>query len=652
MESIARASSVRIRRVRLEEHWYRKDSGAFVGYLAATQQPVALLPKGPSRYQLWDPVTLASVSVNEEVAARLSTHAHTFYRSFPAERLDSTKLIAFGVRGLERDIARILMAGVLAGLLGLIPPIASGTLFDSIIPGADRGQLLEVFLVLLAAAISTWLLGLVQGFALLRVEGRMDAGLQAALWDRLMSLPATFFRRYNAGDLAVRSLAISSMRQVLAGAALSTVLTGVFSAFSLALLFYYGKGFALPAAGLVLASFLVTAVAAFFQVRIQREFSELSGRVAGLLPQLLGGISKLRVAGAEERAFARWAIRFAEQKRLAVRSRRISASLIVFFPLFQALTMMALFSFLVRPSGPSLSTGAFLAFQAAFLQVLSGASQIGQTLISVLGVVPLYERARPILETLPEVSVSRADPGTLAGEIEFSHVAFRYRPGLPAVLKDVSFRIRAGQFVAFIGGTGSGKSTLFRLMLGFESPESGSLFLDGQDLALLDVQAVRRQIGVVLQQGSVLGGDLFSNITGSLPLTVDDAWEAARMAGLEEDIRNMPMGMFTVIPDGGLGLSGGQRQRLQIARAIVNRPRLILFDEATSALDNQTQAVVTESLSRLKSTRIVIAHRLSTILEADCIFVLNNGVIEESGTYADLIARNGVFATLAKRQLA
>jgi ABC-type bacteriocin/lantibiotic exporter with double-glycine peptidase domain len=189
-------------------------------------------------------------------------------------------------------------------------------------------------------------------------------------------------------------------------------------------------------------------------------------------------------------------------------------------------------------------------------------------------------------------------------------------------------------------------------MLGFERPASGSIAYDGQDMSTLDVRALRQQLGVVLQESRVLPTDIFRNIVGATAHTMDEAWDAARMAGLYDDVKEMPMGMHTIVSEGGGTFSGGQRQRLLIARALVNKPSLIFFDEATSALDNKAQAIVTESMDRMDATRIVIAHRLSTIVNADLILYFDGGQIKEQGTYKELIAKNGAFASLAKRQIA
>jgi ATP-binding cassette subfamily C protein len=370
--------------------------------------------------------------------------------------------------------------------------------------------------------------------------------------------------------------------------------------------------------------------------------------------QFLSSISKLRVAGAEIQAFAVWAERFGQQRRHQLRSRTTANMLATFnagLPLVCQLVIFALAASLLT-SEQSLRTGDFLAFMAAFTICLNGMLQASQAIVRAAVVIPMYEHARPILTALPEVDSGKADPGQLSGSIEVQHLSFRYQEDGPLVLRDVSLQIDAGEFVALVGPSGSGKSTTLRLLLGFEEPEAGNIYYDGQEFSGLDRQAVRNQIGVVLQGGRLMAGDIFTNIVGSSLATMDDAWEAARMAGLDGDIEAMPMGMHTVISEGGGTFSGGQRQRLMIARALVRRPKMLYFDEATSALDNRTQSIVSKSLERMRASRIVIAHRLSTIQHADRIYVLDKGRVVETGTYDELISRKGPFYELAKRQLA
>jgi ABC-type bacteriocin/lantibiotic exporter with double-glycine peptidase domain len=402
--------------------------------------------------------------------------------------------------------------------------------------------------------------------------------------------------------------------------------------------------------------FVRSAVSAYFEIRFQRQIYRVRGRISGMLLEFIGNIARLRVSGAEPRAFAAWAREFSAQKKLSVRAQKVSNGLAIFNSAFPVVSMAILFSYAAQLMGQpllhALTTGTFLAFLAAFVQFQSAALGLSSAVESALGVVPLYERATPIFEALPEVSNTNRQPGDLSGAIEMNHVSFRYHPDSPLVLRDISFAVKPGQFVAIVGPSGSGKSSLLRLLLGFERPEAGVIYYDGQDLADLDIQAARRQIGVVLQSARLGSGTIFDNIVGSGPFTLDDAWDAARSAGLEQDIREMPMGMHTVVSEGGGNISGGQRQRLLIARAMVKKPRIFLFDEATSALDNRTQATVSHSLDAFSATRVVIAHRLSTIVHADLVLVVEKGIVVQSGSYEELSERKGLFRELAKRQLA
>jgi len=343
---------------------------------------------------------------------------------------------------------------------------------------------------------------------------------------------------------------------------------------------------------------------------------------------------------------------FATQRRLQMRVRSISNSYATFNAAFPTITSIVIFALIARSTaaGAVMKTGDFVAFMSGFTACLSAALQMGGSLIAILGVLPQYELAKPILETPPEAGSEKTEAPTLRGRIDVEHVTFRYTPDGPPILDDVSLQITAGEFVALVGPSGSGKSTLLRMLLGFETPASGVVCYDGQDLQTLDPGSVRRQLGVVLQSGRLVPGDLMTNIIGCTTATVAEAWEAARAAALERDIRAMPMGMHTAITEGGGQISGGQRQRVLIARAVVARPRVIFFDEATSALDNAMQSVVTRNLAALGATRIVVAHRLSTIVDADTIVVLEKGRVVESGCYDELVARGGLFASLARRQ--
>lgn len=657
LAAICAASRVRHRRVILRGDWWRHDNGPLVAFRfldpeQKQRRAVALLPTSARSYEMVDPVEQTRKPVDRATADALSGDAFMFYPPLPDRPVTPGDLFRAALRDRRTDLLTIVLMGVASGLLGLLVPIITGRIFGTVIPGSDRAQLLPMVLALVVGALATSVFQITRSVAVLRLGGKMDGAVQAAVWDRLLGLPVDFFRRYSVGDLANRSMGIDAIRELLTGNVITSILAAIFSVFSFALLFYYSWRLALLATALVIVLMAVTLLLVWFQVRWQRQLLQVQGKVTSLLFGLLFGLAKLRVGGAVPRAFALWAQRFAEQRQLTIRAQRVAIAQSTFNASYGLLTSLALFAMMGFSSEVDLPVGEFLAFNTAFGQFLGAALAMIGVFSSVLTMIPIYERLSPVLQEVPEVDTTKADAGDLAGGIEFSHVSFRYPGDGPQILDGVSFRAAPGEFIALVGPSGAGKSTCLRLILGFERPTSGSIYFDGQDLGSLDLLSVRRQLGVVLQTGRPMVGDIFTAIVGTSNLTHEDAWEAAKMVGLEEDIKAMPMGMHTVISEGGETFSGGQKQRLLIARAIVHRPRIILFDEATSALDNRTQEIVSRSLERLKATRVVIAHRLSTIVNADRIYVLQSGRVVESGTYEELIARGGVFAELAARQIA
>ncbi len=652
LDEISRASRVRMRRVALTKDWWRADTGPLLGFLADGGQPVALLPKTASSYVMVDPATGKRQPVTDEVVAALDPAGYVFYAPFPDRPLAAGDLLRYGLRGIRGDLLRVLLMGIAGGLLGAVVPMAAKQIVDIAIPQAQGRLTLAIASGLVIAAVSAMMFEVVRQLAVLRIQTRLDAGVQAAVWDRLLSLPASFFRDYTAGDLAVRAMGINTISQMVTGATLSSLLSGAFSIFSIAVIFYYDVHLGLIALALAVVIVGVTVAGGYVQLRAQRRETDMIGRVSGLVLQLLSGIAKLRVAGAEVRAFSRWADRYSVQKVESAKAQAVANTLVVFNSAAGVLAYLVVFGAVAFGLGSSVTTGEFVAFSTAFTQFLVASAGITTAFTTIFQAVPFYERAQPILQARPEVDIAKPDPGELAGRVELSHVSFRYHAEGRLVLDDVSLRAEPGEFIAIVGPSGAGKSSLLRQLLGFDEPLHGSVYYDDRDLSGLNVQAVRRQLGVVLQNGRVMSGTIFQNIAGVSQLTLAQAWDAARGAGLDADIAHMPMGMFTYLGDGATSISGGQRQRLAIARAIASRPRILLFDEATSALDNRTQAVVGRSLATLKATRIVIAHRLSTIIDADRIYVLAAGRVVQSGTYAELMQVEGMFRDLAARQIA
>ena len=661
LEAIARASQLRLRRVLLRGQWWKQDGGPILAYTRSDRHPVALLPAGANAYELFDPTQVdlngdhpPRTPVDIALAQTLDPLAYVFYRPLPAGKLNVLTLLGFAFHGRQRDLLAILLTGVAAAVMGMVVPQATAVLIDEAVPYGNASLLGQIGIGLLAAAFGQAAFQLAQAIASMRIETASDATLQAAVWDRLLKLRTAFFRDYSIGDLNSRVSAISAIRQRLSGNTLQSIFVGLFSLLNLGLLFYYSASLAVLALAVALVVVTVTTATGVLLIRTHRPLMQIEGEINGLLVQLINGVPKLRVAGAETRAFAHWGRKYSQQLRLVRSTQRLEDGVSVFNTLMPTLTTVALFwlASTLMGGGSGLTAGMFIAFNVAYGTFIGGATNLSLTLLEVLDVIPLWQRSRPILTAEPEVTRDKVDPGRLTGSIQVEQVSFRYRDDGPLILNQVSIEAKPGEFIALVGPSGSGKSTIFRLLLGFETPITGSVYFDGQDLAGLDVSAVRRQLGVVLQNGRISAGSIFENIAGGALISLDDAWIAAEQSGLADDLQAMPMKLHTVISEGGSNLSGGQRQRLIIARALALKPRILLLDEATSALDNRTQAIVSKSLDKLKVTRLVVAHRLSTIRNADRIYVLDNGHVVQQGNFETLAAEPGLFAKLISRQMA
>jgi NHLM bacteriocin system ABC transporter ATP-binding protein len=657
LRSLARANGVGLRSVLLRGEWWRADNGALLAWRGEEKRPVALLPDGPRRCRLWDPADGSSVIVDQAIAREIDGSATMAYRPMPREVRGVAALVRFALRGIRRELTTIVAVAAAAGALAALFPVAIGYLFETAVPRAETGQVLAVVFGLGLAAFGAGMFDLTKAVALLRFEGRIEAAMQPGLMHRMLALPVNFYRGFGTGELTNRVLSIQTMRQLLAGSTLVSLLSALFATLSFTVILFISPFLALVSGALVAMGAVVSGVVSIGELRQERARVALRGQEDGLVIQVIQGVTKLRVAASETRIFAVWAALFARQKRRFLSGQRYAAISEVFNEVYPILAILVLFfaaSRMLTPGangGPALGLGSFLSVNAAFGQLLAATTAMARAVVTALELVPLFERLRPIVTAEIESHADKSEVPPLSGRIEISHVHFRYGEGSRPVLDDVSLRIEAGSFAAFVGPSGSGKSTLLRLLLGFEMAERGDILYDGRSISTLDAASLRRQIGVVLQNGRITTGSIFDNITSGLPYSLDDAWTAARLAGIDGEIEAMPMGMHTLLLEGSSTLSGGQRQRLMIARALIGKPRVLFFDEATSALDNRSQALVTRSLEKLRTTRIVIAHRLSTIERADRIFVLEGGRLVESGNFSELMARDGLFRRLAQRQI-
>jgi ATP-binding cassette subfamily C protein len=465
-------------------------------------------------------------------------------------------------------------------------------------------------------------------------------------------MPATFFRQFNSGDLTVRVLAVDSLQSLVSAGVVSAALAAVFGLVNLFLMFKYDVRL-----GIVGTVFLFLSVGMLYLgIRGVSKFATetlVSTRKAnGWVVQMLTGIMKIRVANAESRMEALYLDIAREQAVASSRQTVVIGRISAWFT-FAVSAASALFYLTVLRTwdgGASVSSATYMAFTSAFSLAFAGVAGLTALVSPLATAGPTFNLLSPIMESLPESAGDRQDPGVLSGRVELRNVQFRYTPDSPLILRGLNIVIEPGTMVALTGSSGAGKSTVTRLLLGFETPEEGQILFGGRDLNDLDLTLVRRQMGVVVQEGSILRASVLKNIIGSVSHDLDAAWAAAESAAIADDIKAMPMGMQTIVDPANI--SGGQAQRILLARALVNKPRILILDEATSALDNESQAIVTKAMQALDATRIVIAHRLSTIRSADTIVVMDQGVAVEAGTYDELIAKQGLFADLVKRQVA
>lgn len=659
VEAISRRSRLRARQVVLRDGWWRRETRPMLAFRRDSGKPVALLPWRRGQV-LWDPVKAVQLAnhggqrlkkIDADTALDIDPVAYSFYRVLPDRPLGTFDLATFAFTFCRRDTVTALLCSACGVAMAMMVPIAMGWIIDVTIPAHQVPQLFSIALALMIATFASFSFKVCEDIALLRFEGRLAETLQPAILDRLLRMPNTFFRRYSAGDLAERVKAIETVETRLSEGLMSALFGGLLSLLNFVLLFYIA-----PRAAAIAALLVVVLVAAFLiTARRQQKFwlriHRLEGQLASMILQMVHGMHRVRLAGSEDRMFVRWgnlSMKFRDVLNSCYNSEMRFG---VFSKSFQVLCFAILFGVMATITRDGLSTGRFLAFIAAFSMVLTGLSEMAKTVISSMEVVPTFARLHPILDAVPESDLERAHPGVISGRVEINDVMFRYGEGMRWVLQGLSMSIKVGQSVAIVGPSGCGKSTLLRLILGFERPTAGSIYFDRKDLAGLDLREVRHQIGVVLQNDQLMEASLFQNIRGDKDISMEEAWRAAQMSGIADDIEAMPLGMHTVVSAKGSDLSGGQVQRLLIARALASRPRILLLDEATSALDNHTQSVVTDSLDRLRVTRITIAHRLSTVKNVDRIFVLDGGQVVEEGTYENLMASQGFFAELVHRQL-
>jgi len=649
LEYLLRPHGIMRRNVELVTGWYKDAVGAMLARRKDDGSVVALIPRGFTGYAYYDAKAAQWVRITKKNEALFDDEAICFYKPFPLTKLTIPALMRYIVECLDKaDIALVVLSALLVSLVGLLTPRLTALLFGPVVESGSLQVLLALAVFMISVSVSQLLFRSINTLLSGRVTTKLNLSVQAATMMRILSLPADFFKKWSSGELASRSMQLQSLCQMLVSSALNTGLASLFSLLYVTQIFAFAPALVVPALVIILVTLCFTIGTTLYQTRVARKQMELGVQESGMSYALITGIQKIKLSGAEKRAYARWSDLYAKQVTMQYNPPlflRLNGVISTAISLTGTLVMY----YMALRSG--IGVADYYAFNSAYGMVSGAFMSLAGIAMTLAQFKPVMAMARPIMDAEPEVSEGKQVIERISGAIEVNNVSFRYREDMPLILDNLSLKIKPGQYVAIVGSTGCGKSTLMRILLGFEKPQKGAVYYNGKDLNTIDLKSLRRKIGVVMQNGKLFQGDIFSNIVISAPqLTLDQAWEAAEMAGIAEDIRRMPMGMHTIISEGSGGISGGQRQRLMIARAIAPRPKVLMFDEATSALDNITQKTVSDSLEKLKCTRIVIAHRLSTIRACDRIIYLEKGKIVEDGTYDELIALGGRFAELVERQ--
>ncbi|MBQ4469028.1 MAG: ATP-binding cassette domain-containing protein [Synergistaceae bacterium] len=627
--------------------WYKDAAGI---YLAMTQNGyyVALIPDYMG-YAYKDYESGEKIRINAKTLKNLSPEAICFYRSLPSSRLSVKDLIVFALKSFSlSDVISIALITLAVTLLSMITPYLTQIIYSQTIYSNNFSALSAIFIFIASAGISVTLLDVAKNLALSRINIKTDTCVNAAIMMRVINLPTEFFKDFSSGELAQRAESASILCDTCATVIFSVILTALTSLIYLRQIFVFTPVLVLPALLIVTALFIASVLLTWGNSKIMKRSTQLNAKEYGLIYSFVTGIQKIKLSGSEMRAFAKWAELYKDIAKLNYDPPVLIKLTQVFQP---AITLLGTFLLYYRALNAGVSPEDYMAFSASY-GLLSGAfAALSGAALSMAAIDPLVDLIKPILNAVPESSHGKSLT-RFQGTIELNNVSFRYNASSPLVLDKFSLKIHKGEYVAIVGRSGEGKSTLLRLLLGFERPDKGVIYYDNHDLRTLDIKSLRSKIGCVMQNSKLFPGSIYSNIVISAPsLTEEDAWEAAKMAGIDKDIEKMPMKMHTMISEGAGTISGGQRQRIIIARAIAPKPKILLFDEATSALDNITQKIVYNSLASLKCTRLVIAHRLSTVRNCDRILVLDSGRIAESGTYDELMNRNGLFTELVRHQI-
>lgn len=648
--SIASASRFACRKVVLEQNWFHKDCGTIIS--AIDGKPVACIPKGQGSYVVYFGETGEKYKLTGKVAETISPEAFVICRTLPGKAVSTKDIIRFGIKSIRRvDIAYVLVLGLVGALIGILLPTLNQKIYDEYIPLGNYSQLVQICIVIATFMIGNLFFDMVKKLSEFRISSHVGYDLQNAVYYRIFHLPESFFRTHESADLAQRLAYIAGIANTFVTSILVSGLATVFSLLYLYRMFKYSPRLSWMALLMLVIYGVLVYMISKSTLKYDKQIEKSKGEASAKLYQFLNGIEKIRMAGVEDRAAYEYLLPFAEKQTFEMSKNRFAAYRLVLSGTVSVMFSMVFYLVIVR-SKINISTGSFMAFNSAFGSFSAAVLGLIDGILNLYQMKPQYERIKPVFETAPEDEGEKEIPGKLRGEVSLNNIKFSYDKDGSNVINGIDLKISPGEYIGIVGSSGCGKSTLLKLLLGFEEPDQGQVCFDGKNLKQLDKRAVRKNLGVVLQNGKLIAGSIYENITITAPnATLKDVQAVIEAVGLKADIEQMPMGVHTVLSENSGTISGGQQQRILIARAIISHPSILIFDEATSALDNVTQAAVCESLDKMNVTRIVVAHRLSTIKNCDRIIVLQDGKIAEQGSYSSLMDHDGLFHQLAVRQL-
>lgn len=648
LEYMLRPSHTMHRRVELLGNWWKDSIDCFLGS-TKDGDVIAIMPGRWAGYYYIDK-NGQKVKINKKTAKNINVDAFCFYKTFPLKSLKVMDLIKYILKSMPLvDVFYMALFAIFGQAFVMLNPVIYNILYNWVIPSGEPGLLPPIAAFFFGVTLGQVLVGLTSGLVNARFGTKFTLAVNNAVMIRFFSLPTRFYKQYTAGELSQRMGYITQLCHTIKDNIFTIGYSALFSLGSVWQMWYYGPELVVPGMIIVVVNLAFGAFMILYQQKYNKKRLDLEPKLTSLTYALFGGIQKIKVTGSEKRAFAKWAESFSDLERMTYSPPFLIRMNGIISLIISTLGTVVIYYFAVTSK---ISYADYNSFNNAYGQVSGVIGTFCGLALQFATIQPILKMIKPVMEEKPESSEGRKIPTSLSGNIEINNLTFKYDKDGPEILKGINLKIKRGEYIGVVGKTGCGKSTLLRLLLGFETPDTGAIYYDGKDLKTLDLRSVRQKIGVVMQNGALFPNDIFSNIIITSPWkTMDDAWEAARFAGIEEDIKAMPMGMHTLISEGSGGLSGGQKQRLMIARAIINRPKILFLDEATSALDNITQKHVADRLNELEGTKVVIAHRLSTIKHCDRILVMDKGKIVEEGKYDELMAKKGMFYDLAIRQV-